>query len=108
MNLREKIEELAYGLGVCDVGFCKVDDFKEGFENGVSLVAKLSDEVLREISDRPTHSYFHHYRTVNTFLDQCLLQIGLLLERNGYRYVPIGASQSINLGGNPFSGEVFP
>ena len=104
-TMRQQIEELAYRLGVSDIGFCKVDDFKEGFENGVSIVVKLSDEVLREISDKPTHSYFHHYRTVNTFIDQCLLQIGMLLERNGYQYIPIGASQSIPVDGNPYVGR---
>jgi len=105
VTMREQIEELALRMGACDVGFCKADDFKEGFENGVSIVVKLSDEVLREISDKPTHSYFHHYRTVNTLIDQCLLQIGILLEKNGYRYLPVGASQSINTDGNPYQGR---
>ncbi|NLB45331.1 MAG: epoxyqueuosine reductase, partial [Clostridiaceae bacterium] len=37
----------------------------------------------------------HHYRTVNACIDRLLLQVGLLLQQHGYRYMPVAASQSL-------------
>ncbi|MBR5262540.1 MAG: epoxyqueuosine reductase, partial [Clostridia bacterium] len=78
--------------GVADVGFTMVEDGPFGSESyAVSIVIKLSDAVIDEITDEPTHTYFHHYRTVNAFIDRVLLQAGFMLERAGYRYIPVGA-----------------
>lgn len=98
MDLASKIEEMLKENGVCDVGFCKVPDGPEGLPYAVSIVAALSDAVVDEIENAPTFSYFHHYRTVNTFIDQMLLKTGMLLQRNGYKYIPIAASQSVRTG----------
>ena len=91
-KLREKMME----LGVSDVGFCQVEDGVGGLKNAMSIVIKLSNAIIDEIQDSPTHTYFNHYRTVNFFIDQCLLQAGLLLEKNGYKFITVAASQSIN------------
>lgn len=98
MNLTLKIEEMLKENGVADVGFCKVPDGPAGLPYAVSIVAALSDAVVDEIQDAPTFSYFHHYRTVNTFIDQMLLRTGMLLQSSGYKYIPIAASQSIRTG----------
>lgn len=90
--LREKM----LSMGVCDVGFCHVEDGLSGLNNAMSIVVRLSDAVIDEIQNEPTHTYFNHYRTVNTFIDQCLLQAGFLLQEKGYRYITVAASQSIN------------
>jgi epoxyqueuosine reductase len=98
MDLRAEIENMLKDSGVYDVGFAKVPDAPAGLPYAVSIVVALSDAVVDEISDAPTFSYFHHYRTVNAFIDRMLLQMGMILQRNGYRYIPIPASQSINTG----------
>ena len=72
---------------------------------GISIAVKLSDAIIDEITDTPTHTYFHHYRTVNTFIDQTLLKLGIYLEQKGYRYITVGASQSINLNGWNYNGR---
>ena len=51
--------------------------------------------MVEEMDGAPTHSYFHHYRTVNTFLDQAMLRVGLALQEEGWRYLPVPASQSV-------------
>lgn len=94
--MQNKIREKLYALGVSDVGFCRVEEGLSGLNNAISIVVKLSDAIIDEIQDAPTHTYFNHYRTVNFFIDQCLLQTGLLLQQNGYRYITVAASQSIN------------
>lgn len=91
--MKDKISEFAKNLGISDVGFCKTEDGP--FPFAISLVVKLSDAIVDEIEDAPTYSYFQHYRTVNAFIDSCMLRIGNLLQENGYKYIPIPASQSI-------------
>lgn len=95
-DIQWKIKEKLLAMGVSDVGFCNVNDGVSGLNNGISLVVKLSGAILEEIIDKPTHTYFNHYRTVNAFIDQCLLQTGIFLETNGYSYITVAASQSIN------------
>ncbi len=99
MKIRCEIEQLLKTNGVADAGFCRPPDAPKGLPYAVSVVAALSDAVVDEIADTPTHTYFHHYRTVNAFIDQMLLQTGLLLQKNGFRYIPVAASQSIHKGG---------
>lgn len=93
-----QIKNLVLSLGVSDIGFspCEPLDEYTRLTNSISIVVKLSDAIIDAIDDAPTHTYFHHYRTVNAFIDHVLLRIGLLLEQNGYLYVPVAASQSIN------------
>ncbi len=106
LDIQQKIEKLLFNAGVCDVGFSKIDDTAFGDNTyAVSLVIKLSDAVIEEIVGEPTHTYFHHYRTVNAFIDSLCLRVGMLLENSGYKYIPVGASQSINKDGWNYSGR---
>ena len=108
-KIADQIEQMLKGGGVFDVGFSRPPDAPEGLPYAVSIVAALSDAVVDEIREAPTFTYFHHYRTVNAFLDQMILQTGFLLQREGYRCLPIAASQSVPTGTTPdSSGTVFP
>lgn len=106
MEIQEKLLKMLYENGVSDVGFAKLPDGPFG-ENSyaVSIVVNLSTAVVEEIKDAPTHTYFHHYRTVNTFIDNVSLKAGLMLQAAGYRYIPVGASQSINKDGWNYKGR---
>jgi epoxyqueuosine reductase QueG len=97
-DLCAEIKDLLLQQGVYDVGFSRADDGPGGLGYAVTVVAALSDAVVDEIGDRPTHTYFHHYRTVNAFIDNVLLRAGTLLQSRGYRYIPVAASQTINMG----------
>lgn len=92
--------------GACDVGFAKLPDGPFG-ENtyGVSVVLRLSQAVVDEIDTEPTHTYFHHYRTANAFIDSLVFKAGNLIQNNGFRYIPVGASQSINKDGWNYEGR---
>lgn len=91
-----QIQKLCTTLGIAEVGFFHSPTAVYGLTNGITLIAKLSNAVVDSITDRPTHLYFHHYRTVNTYLDQCALRVGQLLDSNGYRYIPVAASQTVD------------
>ncbi len=106
LDIQQKIENLILDAGACDVGFAKLPDgpFLEN-SYAVSIVVRLSQAVVDEIDGEPTHTYFHHYRTVNAFIDSLCLRIGFLLQKEGYKYIPVGASQSINKDGWNYNGR---
>lgn len=92
------VEELKQFLdnNVSDYGATELEEPFKGYKYVVSMVIKLSDGVISEIETAPTHTYFHHYRTVNRLLDDAAHKTGMILQRNGYDFYPIAASQSVN------------
>lgn len=107
MEYNQKIRAFLLQQGASEVGFSKVGEtLKEvlppeyhtalPLQYAVTIVVKLSDAVVDTITDKPTHAYFHHYRTVNSLLDRLALQTGLYIEQQGFHYFPVAASQSIN------------
>lgn len=103
--MKDKLQAMLLQEGACDVGFSHLPDAPLQLKNSLSVAVRLSDAVVEEITGRPTHSYFHHYRTVNFMIDQLILKAGILLQKEGYRYLPVAASQSINLGNGPYDGR---
>ena len=67
----------------------------EGLFNGISFVVPLSPAVVDQISDEPTKTYFQHYRTVNTFIDNLSERIVLALIGAGFNAGAVAASQSV-------------
>ena len=116
MSIQQELTLFLNQQGIQSVGFAHLEqedinllkqcnmDFGD-CSYGISIAVKLSDAIIDEITDAPTHTYFHHYRTVNTFIDQTLLKLGIYLEQKGYRYITVGASQSINLNGWNYNGR---
>ena len=81
---------------VSDIGFAKCTDTPfEGLQNAVSMVFRLSDAVVNQIDTAPTHTYFHHYRTMNAYMDSIMNQLVMALQERGYNAAAIPASQSI-------------
>ena len=103
MGIQQELKDFLTEKGVSDVGFFKCDD--EAFSYGVSIVVRLSQAIVDEIDNEPTHTYFNHYRSVNAFIDSMLLQAGLFLQKKGYKYITVAASQSINKDGWNYSGR---
>ncbi len=93
--MQKKIEELLKSEGALEVGFCKAGENPFSLPYAISFDVPLSDTIIDQIETAPTHTYFHHYRTVNAFIDRIALKCGLFLESQGYKYVPIPASQSV-------------
>ena len=100
-NMQEKIIDFLINNGAGQVGFCRLDNDDFGTNDfnlkyAISYTIPLSDAVVEQINDKPTHTYFHHYRSVNTLIDNNSLKTGLILQKAGYKYVPVPASQSVN------------
>ncbi len=92
--IRKRLEE----DGASIVGFCKLPyaPIKELPTHiyAISICYKLSDSVLKTITNRPSIAYFHHYRTVNAKLDQLALLAVRIIEDLGFNAFPIASSQS--------------
>jgi epoxyqueuosine reductase len=109
MSQQEVLQELAINWGATKVGFANLKNAlpeEFGYLNtGISVILRLSDEILSQIKEKPTHAYFHHYRTANSLIDQITFKIASKLQEWGYLAMPIAASQSINTGdGNSYKG----
>ena len=95
--MQKNIEEFLTENGAGQVGFCRLEEKNEfGLSYAVSFAVPLSKAIVDGIDESPTHTYFHHYRTINTLIDNLSLRAGLMLGREGYLYVPVPASQSVN------------
>ena len=90
MQLADQIRQFLAQNGILRVGFSRLPDGPSGLPVAVSIVVPLSGAVLDEIGQAPTFAYYHHYRTVNACIDRLLLQVGLLLQQNGYDTAFIG------------------
>ena len=103
----QKIKKWVTDQGISLFGVADIGPFKNefihltpqavaSFNHGIALALRLSDAVLEEIEDRPTHLYFHHYRQANFFLDRVAFSTVQLIQALGYRALPIPASQIID------------
>jgi len=84
-------------FGVADIKgirkeFQVLESLVKGFDKAICLGARLSVSILSEISNAPTRLYFHHYRTVNAYLDQTALKACNFIQRKGFNALPIPAS----------------
>ena len=105
---RENLEKYVLEIGASKVGFGNMEGYLpekySHLKTGISFCIRLSDQIMDEIENEPTHTYFHHYRTVNRLIDHIGLMVSLKLQEMGYLALPIPSSQSINLEGYDYAG----
>lgn len=65
-----------------------------GFSRALVFGFPLCRGVLDTLADGPDLVYLHHYRQVNYHLDRVGLLLAALLERGGFRALPVPASQT--------------
>jgi len=101
-SLKKFCQNLGIDLfGVADIKDIKKDfmlseNILENLDKAVCLGVRLSSSILEEITDAPTRLYFHHYRTVNAFLDQAALGACNYVQNKGFLALPIPASQLVD------------
>ena len=96
------IREFLIQNGAADVGFAMAEygDLKYA----VSICVKLSNFVFSQLDKEPTYTYFNHYKTANALIDRLILLAGNEIEKTGYLYFPVPASQTVN-GHDSYRGE---
>ena len=106
-ELFEQIKVLAESAVVCDVGWADLRGLRHPlsrkFASAVSVIVPFSRGVLKGINDKPTITYYAHYRAVNRAIDDLTLKITLLLEQKGFEAFPVPASQSDPFSDDPYS-----
>lgn len=95
----DRIIEIARECGAFKVGFADLTnvlpDRLKRYKYGISIAFPLLKGIFDNVIDRPTHEYFHHYRSINRLIDDATTKIALEIEKSGYRAYPVGASQSV-------------
>ncbi|MCX7843748.1 MAG: epoxyqueuosine reductase [Clostridia bacterium] len=106
-HMERKISEWGASFhGYSNVGAKLSEDLK-ALPYAITIGVRLSGFIIGQIEDKPTFTYFHHYRSVNALIDQITLKALLLIEQNGYRAFAVPASQTVNDMEDKYSG-VFP
>jgi len=100
------LKKFCLTLGIDLFGVADIREIRQEFalspepldkiDTAVSLGVRLSSGVLAQIQDRPNRLYFHHYRTVNTLLDQVALKVCNYIQKKGFICIPIPASQIVD------------
>ncbi len=62
----------------------------------ISIGYRLSQKILDTLIDGPNQIYYFHYQRVNVLLDTVALQIAGIINSEGYKAMPIPASQVVN------------
>jgi epoxyqueuosine reductase QueG len=103
-----ELREIVYRNGGTIYGVARVDSILEffpllserlrsGMNYAISAGIKLSNRILDDLSDGPTHLYYFHYLRVNQSLDNIAVNLTNHIQMDGYNAVPIPASQTVDL-----------
>ena len=117
-SLHESLDERMKSLGVTAWGAADLDFVRRAVKNpdavlnipsgrctrAIVMGVRLQDNVVEQITDRPTPLYFHHYKQANYFLDRAAFEIALFLQANGHAALAMPASQVISK--DPVRGHV--
>jgi epoxyqueuosine reductase len=99
LNLEEEIESKLKEWGATFVGFSNVlDKLPEPLKKypyAITFGLRLSDAIVDEIDNKPTYTYFNHYRSLNALIDQINLRLLLYIQEKGYNAYSVAASQTI-------------
>jgi len=111
MNFAEELQQKLIDLGATFTGCSNVEnalpESLKPLKYALTVGVRLSDFIIDQITDKPTFTYFHHYRTVNTLIDQLTLRGMLLIQEKGYYAVAVPASQTVNDVEDSYS-AIFP
>lgn len=96
--MENEIHGLILSSGASLVGFSYIGDLGydefAGYNYAISYAVRMMDGVMDNVRNGPTHTYYHLYRTVNALIDEIGLKTSIYLEENGFKAIPIPASQS--------------
>ncbi len=103
----EELKQFATSQGASLFGVADISDKKdhirifperilEKMNRAICMGFHLSDALMETIVDRPNKLYARHYKMANMFLDQLALKVGEEIQRKGYDYIPIHASQLLD------------
>lgn len=109
-DVTKEIQTLINTMGGSFSGFSNIGDLLpqqlKKYPYAITFGIRLSDAIIDEIDQKPTFTYFNHYRSVNALIDHISLRLVLWLNKEGYNAYSIAASQSIPTSPVPYSGVI--
>jgi len=105
--LKREIIALARNGGAADLGVCRLDELRDGFNHelksiaaklntGIAIGVSLSGPVMETIKNRPNQIYKAHYQQVNHILNDLAYRVAAHIQEYGARALPIPASQILS------------
>lgn len=108
MDKIEILKEKLIDFGSSKIAFADVGEYLpselKNLKYAISIAVRLSDAIINQINTEPTHTYFHHYRSVNSLIDSISLRTTLLLQEWGYYGIAIPASQTVKTEYDSYTG----
>ena len=90
-TLNDKIKDELIRLGADIVGFGKLDELPEnvrdGLPVGISVAVAYPKEIIRGITELPTHEYHDWYNKLNERLDAIVTRGAEILRETGYKAI---------------------
>ncbi|NHJ85855.1 MAG: epoxyqueuosine reductase [Asgard group archaeon] len=68
----------------------------KGFTRAISIVFKLSDDIIDNLIDGPTKEYANHYNEINAKLDELTTDLVFFLNNKGFNSLAIEASKVLD------------
>jgi len=102
----EKIKDAIIKLGANCVGVADTEPLKrlrldppnllDSFPRAISIALRLPSAAFEQIIDQPTPLYFSIYQTANRILDEIAFHTTNIIQRDGFKSLPIPASQVLD------------
>ena len=103
----DKLKEIANNQSILAFGVANTEDLREhyhalpldqteGLNYGISIGQAVSGAVLKGCVMGPTRHYLHNYRMTNWNLDMTAARIAAVIQDEGFRAMPIPASQIVD------------
>ncbi len=90
--LNEQLPSNDFEYGLADMTDLLAPDYKD-FNYGISIVRKLNDSIIDELSEGPTLKYYNHYCEINWELNEKVKTIGNLFAQNKIRSIGIESTK---------------
>ncbi|MDF2881650.1 MAG: (Fe-S)-binding protein [Clostridiaceae bacterium] len=91
VNLSEELRQLLLTQGASLVGFGDISEIVKDQGNdlkcGVSVVVRMTPEIVKNIENGPTTEYYSEYNRLNSLLDDLVIKGAAFLKNRGFKAV---------------------
>lgn len=93
-----QIQEMLMEAGACKVGAGDLsalpEEQRRGLPRGISIAVAMNLDVINHLGAGMTSAYYDEYKRTNALLDELALLAAELLERQGYKAIPVIRKES--------------
>jgi len=88
-DLAKTVKEFIFALGASEVGFADLSAVEDGpsaeFDRGISIIAALDPDIIRDIAISPSLQYCEEYQRINDLLNEIGSETVKFLNSSGFR-----------------------